>query len=121
MTVSDVEAEVWWDQRGEVGFRTIFGDDTITPGFTAGVAHLQAGGWLGHHRHEPAEVYYVLCGEGTLTIDGTEHGVGAGTAVYIPSNSEHGIRNDGKLALRFLYVLAVGSFAESEYRFTERA
>src|SRR3712207_9572946 len=76
---ADVEAEMWSDQRGEVGFRTIFGTDNTTPDFTVGVAHLQAGGWLGHHRHEPAEIYYVLSGEGTLTIDGTDHGVAAGT------------------------------------------
>jgi mannose-6-phosphate isomerase-like protein (cupin superfamily) len=119
VTEADVGAETWLDAiRGRVGFRTIFGGDITTPDFTAGVTHLEAGGWLGHHRHAPSEIYYVLSGEGTVTIDGAEHAVGAGTAAYIPSNSEHGIRNSGGSPLRFFYVFAVGSFEEIEYRFT---
>jgi mannose-6-phosphate isomerase-like protein (cupin superfamily) len=117
---SSLEAETWSDERGHVGFRTIFGDDITTPDFTVGVADLEPGGWLGHHRHRPAEVYYVLSGRGTLSIDGTDHGVLAGTTVYIPSNSEHGIRNDGQGPLRFFYAFAVGSSQEVEYRFTAR-
>ena len=118
VTEADVEAETWSDAtRGEVGFRTIFGGHLTTSDFTAGVTHLEAGGWLGHHRHEPSEIYYVLSGEGTLTVDGVDHLVSAGTAVYIPSNSEHGIRNDGERPLRFFYAFAVASFEEIEYRF----
>lgn len=116
---SDVQQETWSDAvRGEVAFCTIFGAHPTTPQFTAGVADLAPGGWLGHHRHEPAELYYVLHGDGTLTIDGTEYAVGSGTAAYVPSNTEHGIRNTGEGSLRFLYVFAVDSFDQIEYRFT---
>jgi len=122
LSETDVERETWADPvRGDVGFRTIFGGDTTTSEFTAGVTDLEPGGWLGHHRHRPAEIYYVLGGEGTLTIDGEDHAVTAGTAAYIPGNSEHGIRNTGDGPLRFFYVFAVGSFAEIEYRFTAQS
>ena len=114
-----LEQETWSDPvRGEVGFRTLFGGDLTTTDFTAGVADLEVGGWLGHHRHEPSEIYYVLQGEGVLTIEGEEHAVRSGTAVYVPSNSEHGIRNTGDGLLRFFYAFAVGSFDQIEYRFT---
>lgn len=116
---TDVEPESWADDRGDVGFRTLFGGLTVTGDFTAGVTDLDVDGWLGQHRHEPAEIYYVLAGEGVLTIDGEEHPVSAGTAAYIPGNSEHGIRNTGTGALRFFYAFAVASFADIEYRFTE--
>lgn len=116
---SDGQRETWSDDRGEVSFRTIFGADQITSEFTAGVADLGPGGWLGHHRHEPSEVYYVLSGAGIVVVDGEEYLVSAGKAVYIPSNSEHGIRNSGDDPLRFFYVFAVGgSFDQIEYRFT---
>ena len=116
---SDGQCETWSDDRGEVSFRTIFGADPITSEFTAGVADLGPGGWLGHHRHEPSEVYYVLRGTGIVVIDGEEYAVSAGNAVYIPSNSEHGIRNSGDDPLQFFYVFAVGgSFDQIEYRFT---
>ena len=61
----------------------------------------------------------MLHGEVTLTIDGKEYAVGSGTAAYVPSNSEHGIRNTGEGSLRFFYVFAVGSFDQIEYRFTD--
>ena len=115
---TDVERETWSDSRGRVGFRTIFGGVDIPGDFTAGVADLDAGGWLGHHRHEPAEIYYVLDGEGALTVDGEDLPVTAGMAAYIPGNSEHGIRNTGTRPMRFFYVFAVASFDEIEYRFT---
>jgi mannose-6-phosphate isomerase-like protein (cupin superfamily) len=114
----DVERETWSDHRGKVGFRTIFGGLDIPGDFTAGVTDLEVDGWLGHHRHEPAELYFVLDGEGILTIDGEDHAVCDGTAAYIPGNSEHGIRNTGTSTMRFFYVFAVASFDQVEYRFT---
>jgi len=115
---SDVHRETWSDARGEVAFRTIFGAEPTPPEFTAGVTDLAPGGWLAHHRHEPAELYYVLLGEGALTIDGEQYTVTPGTAAYIPGDSEHGIRNTGTGPLRFFYAFAVGSFEQIEYRFT---
>ncbi len=117
---SSVERETWSDPvRGEVAFRTIFGAAVTTPEFTAGVTDLAPGGWLGDHRHEPAELYFVLEGEGVLTIDGRQRDVGAGTAVHIPGNSQHGVRNTGDGPMRFFYAFGVGSFHEVEYRFVD--
>jgi mannose-6-phosphate isomerase-like protein (cupin superfamily) len=115
----DVEPESWSDPaRGDVTFRTIFGTEVRTPEFTLGVTELDVGGWLGHHPHEPAEVYYVLSGEGVVSIEGREHPVGPETAVYIPGNTEHAIRNTGDRPLRFVHTFAAGSMDEIEYRFT---
>src|SRR3712207_6249897 len=91
--VSDIALEQWSDPvRGHVGFRTLLGGpDTRTADFTAGVTELEPGGWLGLHRHEPSELYFVLTGDGVMTIDGAEHAVSAGTAAYIPGDREHAI------------------------------
>ncbi len=110
-----------WDDpvKGRVGWRTLFSaDQTPTQALTAGIAELQPGGWLGLHRHTPPEIYYVLEGSGIVTLDGVEHPVAAGTAVFIPGNCEHGISNAGAAPLRFLYAFAVDSFGEVEYRFS---
>ena len=115
----EVELEAWADAvRGHVGFRTLFGGAVRTGDFTAGVAELEVGGWLGHHRHEPSEIYYVLSGEGTLSVEGRQHHVRSGSAVHVPGGSEHAIRNTGSEELRFFYVFAVGSFEEIEYHFS---
>jgi mannose-6-phosphate isomerase-like protein (cupin superfamily) len=116
-----VEPETWSDDvRGTVSFRTIFGGAHRTAEFTAGVAELEPGGWLGHHRHEPAELYHVIEGEGILVVDGVEHTVARGSTAYIPGDHEHGIRNCGTTLLRVFYTFALGgSFDQIEYRFTE--
>ena len=118
---SDVALEQWSDPvRGRIGFRTLLGaTGTTNPDFTAGLAEVEPGGWLGLHRHEPAELYSVVDGEGTVTVDGTDHLVSAGTVVYVPGDSEHGIRNSGSGPLRFFYVFGVGSFDDIEYRFSD--
>src|ERR1700712_775391 len=78
---SAVPLETWSDPvRGVVGFRTLVGDGTTaTDSLTAGVTEMGPGGWLGHHRHEPAEIYYVLEGTGTVVLAGQEHPVHAGS------------------------------------------
>ncbi len=110
-----------WDDpvKGRIAWRTLFsGDRTPTAALTAGVAELEPGGWLALHRHAPAEIYYVLEGRGIVTLDGVEHEVSAGSAVFIPGNVEHGSRNAGDTPLRVLYAFAADSFAEVEYRFS---
>jgi mannose-6-phosphate isomerase-like protein (cupin superfamily) len=119
ISAADVKPERWSDPvRGDMVFRLIFGGPSTETDFSAGVSELEVGGWMGHHRHEPAEIYYVLSGEGVLTIDGEEHPICAGTAAHIPGDSEHAVRNTGNGPLRVFYAFAVGSFDEIEYRFT---
>ena len=115
----DRNADGWDDPvKGRVGWRTLFsGGLTPTDALTAGVAAFEPGDWLGLHRHAPAEIYYVLAGRGLLTLEGREYEIGAGDAVFIPGNAEHGIRNAGDAMLRFLYVFPVDSFDQVEYRF----
>lgn len=118
---TDAQNRDGWDDpvMGRIGWRTLFSADrTPTAALTAGVAELEPGGWLGLHRHTPAEIYYVLEGRGILTVDGVEHELSAGSAVFIPGDSEHGIRHDGDRLLRFLYAFPVDAFGDVEYRFS---
>ena len=117
----DVTREVWDDKiKGVLGFRTLFSRGTTpTATMTAGIADLNEGEWLGLHRHAPSEIYYIIDGEGIVTLEGVEHPVSAGTAVHIPGDAEHGIRNTSPTPLRFFYAFAVDSFDEVTYRFSE--
>jgi quercetin dioxygenase-like cupin family protein len=69
------------------------------------------------HRHDPAEFYLGIEGDGIGTIDGVPHRVAEGIAVYIPANAEHGIIA-GSCELRMTYGFAEGAFSDVEYRFT---
>jgi quercetin dioxygenase-like cupin family protein len=55
------------------------------------------------HRHDTFdEVYYLLTGELTITIDGATQPVSAGTVVQIPQGTIHSYRNTGITAVRML-------------------
>lgn len=117
---ADTQRETWDDPiRGRLGFRTFFGGaGRASRSLTTGVADLEPGGWLGLHRHEPAEVYHVLQGQGVVCLDGVEHAVEAGASVYIPGDAEHGVANTGDGLLRVAYTLAADSLAAVDYRFS---
>ena len=119
----DQQRDGWDDPvKGRIGWRTLFsGDATPTNALTAGLAEVEPNGWLGLHRHTPAEVYYVIEGTGVVTIEGMDHNVSAGTALFIPGDAEHGVRNPGTAPLRFVYVFPSDSFGEIEYRFSNDA
>lgn len=117
----DCPLERWDDPtRGGVVWRTLLcGDRTPTRGLTLGVAEFPPGGTgsLRPHRHAPPEAYYVLDGQGVVTIDGVEHPVRAGTAVYLPGDATHAVINTGPTPLRLVYVFPVDGFPEVEYHF----
>jgi mannose-6-phosphate isomerase-like protein (cupin superfamily) len=110
-----------WDDsvRGRIHWRTLFSQGlTPSAGITCGVAELKAGDWLGLHRHQPPEIYYVLAGGGVVTLDGKEIAVKAGSVLFIPGMTEHGIRQAGEGVLRLFYAFPVDSFDNVEYLFS---
>ncbi|WP_237480082.1 cupin domain-containing protein [Lichenibacterium dinghuense] len=106
--------------RGDVSWVTLFsGEMTPTQAMSAGLAELKPqGGRLASHRHAEPEIYFVVEGSGVVTVSGVETRVAAGAAVFIPSDAEHGIRNDGDAVLRFFYVFPVDRFPDVVYRFS---
>lgn len=104
--------------HGNVTWHTLISSDrTPSEGMVLGIAHLAPGGWLGLHRHEPAEFYLGLSGEATATVDGRDFRVAAGVALFIPGNAEHAIAA-GPEGCSFAYGFAVGSFSDIQYRYT---
>ncbi len=115
-----------WDDaiRGTVVWRTLLSADrTPTSQMTLGVTEVgpgQPSPFL-PHRHAQAEIYYVLSGEGVVSIDGVEHALRAGSSVFIPGDVPHGARNTGRDVLRLLYVFAADSFSDVHYVFPSPA
>ena len=102
-------------------WRTLFSADrTPTNALTLGVAELPAGHAtpILTHRHAQVEAYYILSGDGIVSIAGVEHRVRAGSAVFLPGDVEHGAVNTGAETMRLLYVFAADSFDQVEYRFS---
>ena len=118
---TDCELERWGDSAdSQLSWRTLISADrSPTDSLTLGVAEIQPDDarTLRLHRHEQAEVYYILSGEGIVTIDGIEHRVRAGSAVFVPGNALHGSLNSGSEPLRILYVFPAASFDQVHYDF----
>ncbi len=106
--------------RGDASWVTFFsGEITPTEAMSAGLAELAPrGGRLAPHRHTQPEIYFVAEGSGIVTVAGVETRVAAGSAVFIPGDAEHSVRNDGEIVLRLFYVFPVAQFSDVVYRFT---
>jgi len=56
---------------------------------------LKPGSGIGYHEQKEDEIYYVLSGRGSMTIDGKSFEVGPGTAVLTRPGSSHGLKQVG--------------------------
>ncbi len=73
---------------------------------TTTLVEIKPGGEQRIHSHAPEQVYYVLTGQGLITVaDETAH-IGPGDCIFIPSEQPHGLRNDGKVLLRYFSAAA---------------
>jgi mannose-6-phosphate isomerase-like protein (cupin superfamily) len=66
------------------------------------IVEMEPGGFQHLHSHEPEQMYYILEGEGLMTVNGEEKPVQAGDCVFFPSFAEHGLKNTGEGVLRYL-------------------
>ncbi|MGD0235637.1 MAG: cupin domain-containing protein [Syntrophorhabdales bacterium] len=57
------------------------------------------------HRLKTSEVYYILEGQGLMSVDGESQAVRPGQAIYIPPHSTQHIKNTGESDLEFLCVV----------------
>ena len=118
---SDCALETWSSGPPTgVTWRTLIsGDRTESSSLTCGIAELTPDSSPRLHRHAEPELYYVLEGEGELTIDGSVSAVRAGTTAFIPGDTDHMLRNTGTQNLRLLYVFAADAFGDIEYDFAD--
>jgi mannose-6-phosphate isomerase-like protein (cupin superfamily) len=66
---------------------------------------LQPGSSIGYHLQEKNEVYYILSGEGEMTINGKSFPVTAGDAILTRPGNSHGLKpaKDHELSLIINY------------------
>ena len=74
------------------------------------VTDIEPDGMQFVHSHEQEQCYYIISGTGLMIIEGQSEEVEEGDAVFIPSNSKHGIKNIGNN--RLAYLTANQAFGE---------
>ncbi len=68
-------------------------------------ATVEAGQKTAPHRLKTSEVYYIIQGDGLMSIDDESQRVHAGQAVYIPPQATQYIENTGNTDLKFLCIV----------------
>jgi len=119
--LDDCRTESWSSpERGSVTWWELFGGDlTPTNEMTLGIAEIPVGAVPPPrgHRHDAAEIYLIIGGEGSVMIDGRSHPVQTGSAVWIPADAEHYAHNTGRTPLRLVYAFARDKFSDVHYEF----
>ncbi len=86
--------------------QVLLGPADGVPGFVTRRFTLEPGGRIPAHRHDTIEhEQVVLSGEMVLTLDGEEHVVRAGDAVFIPAGVAHAYENRKSEPVRFLCII----------------
>jgi mannose-6-phosphate isomerase-like protein (cupin superfamily) len=83
--------------------RYLFSPDHGAPDAVAGIASVAPHTHYTLHQHEPAEIYHVLEGSGTIHAAGESLAVEAGQSVYVPPSGIHGIDTEHS-AMRLLWL-----------------
>ncbi|KAK1144800.1 hypothetical protein N8T08_004812 [Aspergillus melleus] len=107
------------------GWRNIFSSpQSPTDGLTLGIATFpprsaEEESFEALHRHAQAEFYYILSGHAVVKIEGVDHEVTNGHALFIPGDAEHGFWNtSSEEELVFLWGFGIDGFGEVVYRFS---
>jgi mannose-6-phosphate isomerase-like protein (cupin superfamily) len=67
-----------------------------------------------HRHHQIEEIYYILSGNGIMTIGEDSRPVTAGDAIYVPRETSHTLENTGSEPIKLLLVCGPAFFYEDE-------
>lgn len=66
---------------------------------------LSDGGHTPKHIHAWPHINYIIEGNGTLYLEGTEHPLEPGSYAYVPAGKEHQFRNNSGRLMRFICIV----------------
>ncbi|MBI4916907.1 MAG: cupin domain-containing protein [Acidobacteria bacterium] len=94
----------------------LVGPQQGAPGFVTRRFTLAPGGRIPAHRHPAIEhEQVVIRGEMVLTMDGADHVVRAGDAVFLPAGCAHAYANLGDAEVEFICVIPHTPGYETEW------
>ncbi|WP_031513101.1 cupin domain-containing protein [Desulfofalx alkaliphila] len=85
--------------------QTLIGPEHGWEGWVMRLFTLGTGGNTPKHSHPWPHINYVVCGEGTVLMDGKEQPLTAGSVAYIPGGAEHQFKNTGENELAFICIV----------------
>ena len=83
-------------------------DEAISPAAWAHAVDID--GAKPHYHKRSTELYYVLGGKGTVTVDGVTHPVAPGSLIHIPTGIVHSAQGQMRLL-----VVGIPDIADDDY------
>jgi|GEM_PF-3250722 quercetin dioxygenase-like cupin family protein len=120
---NNIEWETWKNHQlkelSPVYWKTLV-DKNITKStdVAAGVFILPENKTFIPHFHKQQEIYYIISGEGLLSVNKYDRKVEPGSTAVIPEKAEHSLKNTGYSEMKVFYVFSADSFNEIDYNFT---
>jgi mannose-6-phosphate isomerase-like protein (cupin superfamily) len=88
----------------QLGLDSYFLDIMHTNSFEVGILRLNPGQKDTQGPHSVDELYYVIEGEGFISIQGKDHGIRKGSCIFIPSKTRHYFHgNKGRLTVLYIF------------------
>lgn len=82
-------------------------NDSIKSNFSLAHAYLEAGECsLPHRLISSSETYFILEGEGTISINDKSYPLSKFDTIYVPSNAVQSVKNTGSKRLEFLCIVS---------------
>jgi mannose-6-phosphate isomerase-like protein (cupin superfamily) len=81
------------------------GKQPLALGYSVAHGTLAPGVRSKWHRLTSAEVYYIIAGQGRLTVDNSVAAVESGSVVYVPPGGKQSLENTGSTAIEFLCLV----------------
>lgn len=102
------------DPRDEAQVQNLLSGESVgATDMNIGLARMQPGMYhLKHHHPHGSEFYYFTNGTCEVHLDGEDILVRPGTAIYIPPNCVHAIRNDTDEVVELIYGLSKPEYAD---------
>ena len=88
--------------------------DPVSAGYSLARARLEPGTRSKPHRLVGSELYYILSGNGSITIDGETVDLSPGGVVLVPAGATQHVENHGTEDLDFLCIVEPPWRAEDE-------
>jgi mannose-6-phosphate isomerase-like protein (cupin superfamily) len=115
MKITKTETAPSYSREGVTSFLMVSEATTGSKLIWSTIVEVQPGGKLPIHCHKPEQVYYIIEGEGTMTIGKDQRTVHTGDCVFIPENEPHGMANKSTSVVKY-FSTAAPSFGKETFR-----
>ena len=102
---TEVPAENPGGETSGVTIRWLISKADGAPNFYMRVFDITPGGYSPLHRHPWEHEIYILSGEGEVVQENGSAAIRPGTAIFIPGEEIHQLRNPGDQVLRFICII----------------